>query len=281
MVDFFNSLYASMGITDNPEKQGLLNNYVPVIAVTYEDGYYIYFSEELKGSDNYMYTNKRWSEKFPYYYEDDDFIYSFTLTDKLTIYDKKNLLDTTKEQTVFTLDYHELSTAEEYAAFRAKRPGSFLLKDEDFYLIRKGTIINCIEKSLSYYCNKHNKIAQQLNITYNFALPVVDDSEWVRSIDNPSIVVLFQGYPYGDGSTDTYNRFAISGSNIKKDIVYYLEQKSWYYVYHKEGCSELSKDGLVFLDEPYYTVSDCAKKGAYACPYCSGGNGAFAPDYTP
>ena len=182
---------------------------------------------------------------------------------------------------MITLDYHELATNEKYAAFRSQRPSSFLLKDNDFYLIRKGTIINCIEKSLSYYCNKHNKIAQQLGITYHFAVPVVDGSEWVRSIDNPSIIVLFQGYPYSNGAADTYNRFAISGSNIKKDVVYYLEQKSWYYIYHKIGCPELSKDGLYFLDEPYYTVTDCVEKGAYACPYCNGGNGVFAPNYIP
>lgn len=278
--DFWLSMYSTLEITDNPDRQDYLKNYVPVIAVTYEDGYYLYYSDDYKGSDHYTCISKRWSEKQPYYYEDDDFIYSFTLSDTLTLYDKKKLLDTTGEQKIFTLDYHELQTDDEYAYFRSQRPDSFLLKDKAFYLIRKGCIKDGIEKSLAYYCNKHNLIAQQCGITYNFALPAVDNSEWSRGIDNPSIIVVFQGYPYGSGVDDTYNRFAISASQINKHIVYYLEQKDWYYIYHKADCPELKKEGIIFSEEPYYSIYDCVSKGAYACEKCCS-DGIHVPDYKP
>lgn len=278
--DFFMSLYANLDITNNPDKQDLIKRYVPVIAVTYEDGYYLYYSDEYKRSDNYTYISKRWSEKIPYYYEDEDFIYGFTLTDQLTIYDKNGLLDITGEQKVFTLNYHELSTADDYSYFRSQRPESFLLNDESYYLIRKGCITNNIEKSMTYYCNKHNQIAQQFGITYNFAMPVIDNSEWSRSIDNPSIIVVFQGYPYGNEVGDTYNRFAIAGAQINKNKVYYLEQKDWYYIYHRADCTKLKRDGIIFTDEPYYTIYDVVKKGAYACKLCKPED-IHAPNYTP
>lgn len=278
VTDFFASMYAAMDTTDKPDKQELLKNYVPVITVTCDDGYYLYYSEEYKGSDNYTYFSKRWSEKLPYYYEDEDFIYGFTLTNILSLYDKNGLLDATKEKKLYILDYHELATSENYSHFRVQRPNSFLLNDESFYLTRKNSVITGIENSMAYYCNKHNLIAQQLGITYNFAMPIVDNSEWTRSIDDPCIIIMFQGYPFKNGIEDTYNRFAIAGARIKKSTVYYLEQKEWYYLYHKNDCVEFKKDGIFFLEEPYYTVFDCAKKGAYACPICNE-TGVYAPDY--
>lgn len=278
--NFFISMYANLDITNDPEKQKLLKNYVPIIAVTYKDGYYLYYSDLYKGSDNYTYINKRWSEKQPYYYEDDDFVYSFTLSDNLTIYDKNGLLDPSGEQKIFTLDYKDLQTEDEYSSFRSERPDSFLLNDESFYLIRKGCIKDCIEKSMTYYCNEHNLIAKKNGITYNFAMPIIDNSDWTRAIDNPCIIVVFQGYPYGNNINDTYNRYAIAGSQINKNTVYYIEQKSWYFIYHRADCPELKKEGIVLLDEPLYSVSDCAEKGAYACEECLP-SGIHAPKYTP
>ncbi len=278
--DFFFSLFASLGIMDSPDKQELIRNYVPVIAVTCEDGYYLYYSGEYRSQDNTVCLSKQWSEKHPYYYEDKDFIYGFTLTDVLTIYDKNNLLDPSGEQSVFTLDYHELKDSDRYADFRLIRPDSFLFNEEAFYLIRKGCIVTEIEKSMAYFCNVYNGIAWQYGITYNFSIPVADNSEWTRSIDNPSILVTFQGYPLESSTTGTYNRFAIAGARIRKKEVYYLEQKEWYYLYHKADCAELKKGGILFLEEPYDTVLECAEKGAYACPICSS-TGVCVPDYEP
>lgn len=275
---FYYSIYAAMDITDNLDKQELLINYTPVIAVTCEDGYYLYFSDRFKDSNNETCINKRWSEKIPYSYEDNDFIYRFTLGDTLTLYDKNKLLDTTGEQVLFTLDYHDLSESEDYEYFRSERPDSFLLNDDKFNQVRKGCIIKDLETSLSYGCNKHNEIAKQYGITYNFAIPVIDNSEWVRSIDEPCIIVIFQGYPFGNG-LDTYNRYAIAGADVSKTQTYYIERKGWYYLYHTADCPELKKEGIELLEEAFHSILDCAEAGAYACTKCSGKTGVCAPDY--
>ena len=276
---FFMSLYSSFGILADKDSQTKLNLYVPVIAVKEENGYYIFFSDEYTGEDDFTYTAKRWSEKYPYYYEDEDFIYSFTLGDKVTIYDKNNILGST-EQRIYSMDYHDLKTKADYAAFRAARPGSLLLKDEVYQTVKRNTIINCLEETMTYYTSRHNKIAIQNGITYNFSLPPLSEDGWTKDIDNVSMYVVFQGYPYGSQPGEAYNKIATAGAKVTKRDTYYIEQKGWYLVYHKSTCPELQKDIIILNEEPYYDPIACIRQGAYQCPICTP-NGVFASDYDP
>jgi hypothetical protein len=278
---FFMSLDSTFGILEDLENREKLNLYIPVVTVTMEDGYYIFYSDEYKEADGNTYVSKRWSEKFHYVYEDNDFIYGFTLGDVVTLYDKNKLLDITGEQSVFQLDYHDLKVNDEYASFRIARPDSILLSDEAFVSIRKATLINCMEKSMAYYTSRHNHIAEQEGITYNFSLPAIREEEWEPYLDTNSMFVVFQGYPYGDKTGETYNRVASAGAKVSKRSVYYLEQKGWYLLYHVSKCPELQKEGIIFGEEPYYKVETCVATGAYACPVCIKDNGVYAPDYTP
>jgi hypothetical protein len=93
--------------------------------------------------------------------------------------------------------------------------------------------------------------------------------------------VVFQGYPYGNQVGEVYNRIASSGAKISKNRLFYLEQISWYYVYHRYNCPELENGGLILFDEPQYDIGSCAKRGGYACPVCNEESGANAPSYTP
>jgi hypothetical protein len=276
---FFTSLYSSLGILVAKDKQELIQAYVPVIAVTGEDGYYIYYSDEFIAGDGFTYYSKRWSEKFPYYYEDSDFIYGFTLSDTLTIYDKNKILDPLGEKVVHYIDYHEVQTSDRYSKFRIKCSNNFMLDDETFLLKKKEVIITEIEKSMKYYVSSHNKIARNYGITYNFALPIIDNSDYVRSIDNPSVIAIFQGYPYGTSPEYTCNRVAMAGAKITKNDVYYLEQISWYYIYHLDNCEKLQETTyLIDLNHPYYREEDCIQMGAYACEICING-GVNVPNY--
>ena len=237
---FFASLYSSFGVLSDSISQEKLMLYIPVITVTMEEGYYIFYSDEYTGADGYTYTAKRWSEKFPYSYEDEDFIYGFTLGDTATLYDKNGLLGETGDVT--RLDYHDMQTKEEYVAFRTAKPDSILLNDEAYALVRKGAIISCVEESMAYYTCRHNKIAEQNGITYNFSLPVMSEDDWAPYLDEVSMFVVFQGYPIGLGEGETYNRVASAGAKVSKNKVYYLEQKGWYLLYHDPDCPELDNN---------------------------------------
>lgn len=276
---FFMSLDSSFDVLSDKDSQEKLNLYVPVIAVTMENGFYVFYSDEYKGTDGYTYITRRWSEKFPYYYEDSDFIYSFTLGNKVSILDKNDLLGS-GIQKFYQMDYQDFQTEDAFAAFRKVRPASILLNNESYELVQKGCIIKSIETLLAYYTSRHNKIAAQYGITYNFSLPQMSDDEWALYIDDIGLIVVFQGYPYGSEAGETYNRIASAGAKVSKNQVYYIEQKGWYLVYHREICPELSKPGIILKDEPYYDPIECAKQGAYQCPVCME-NGIYAPEYNP
>lgn len=272
---FFLSLHTSFGVQNSKDMQDKLNAYVPVVTITMEDGYYIFYSDEFNDVDGSTYISKRWSEKQPYYYEDDDFIYGFTLSDVVTLYDKNNSLSS--DIKVHQLDYHDLQTKSEYEAFRVINTDSIMLNNEIFELVRKNTIITCIENTMAYYTSHHNRIAAQYGITYNFSLPTINKEEWMPYLNDISMFVVFQGYPYGNESGEVFNQIATAGVKVSKNHTFYLEQKGWYLIYHRSDCSELNKEGIIFKDEPYYTIESCAAKGAYACPICNKNTGVYAP----
>jgi hypothetical protein len=246
-----------------------------------EDGYYIFYSEEYRTPDGYQNVSKRWSEKHPYYYEDENFIYCFTLGDIVTLYDKEDSLSGGATRTIYTLDYHDIQNKEVYLAFRNTHPDSILLADDKFEIVRKGAIIKSIEESMAYYTSHHNHIAQQYGITYNFSLPVMREEEWAPYLDDVSMFIVFQGYPYGDQVGEVYNRIASSGAKISKKRLFYLEQIGWHYIYHRDDCPQLENGGIIMFDEPLYDIESCVTKGAYACPVCNDNSGANAPDYVP
>lgn len=278
VTSFFASLHSSFSILGDQEEGTKLNLYIPVIVITLEDGYYLHYSDEFTGSDGFTYIAKRWSEKLPYCYEDDDFIYGFTLGDVVHIYDKNGLLGGEEGQRVYSMDYHDVRVMDVFMDFRKARPNHLLLQDELFELLRKNTILGCIEDSMSYYTSRHNSIASQYGITYQFALPAMRKEQWAPFLDDPSMFVVFQGYPYGEEAGETYNRIAAAGAKVSKNRTYYVEQQGWYLIYHQKGCSEMSREDIILWDELYYNPIACIKEGCYSCPICID-NSVNAPDY--
>jgi hypothetical protein len=259
---FYSSLYANLGIISDKNAQAEIEMYIPVILLCDSDGYYVYYYNDYKDNDGKTYTKRIWSEKMPYPYRDDCFNYCFSLTDKVSIHDVNELLPDTI-QNVFEMDYHEFQTEEIYEEFRDNNRNCILLNDELYELTRKQTILNQLEEVLSYYTNKHNYIARQNGITYNFAFPPGSEEEWAQYLDDVSMVVVFQGYPYGADKNYTFNKVASAGANIIKKSFYYVEEKSWYKLAHKAGCPSLINNTMV-MEETFDSIEECAKIGAYS-----------------
>lgn len=264
LATFMTSLYSSMGIVSDVNAQTETEMYIPVILLGDYDGYYVYYYDKYIAEDGYTYSQRKWSEKMPYYYEDSYFIYKFTLSDKVYVYDVNNLLNS--PQDVIEVDYKEFQKDDTYNDFKAHHGDCILFNDEAFELIKKGAIINQLEKTLSHYTSKHNSIAQQNGITYNFSFPTGNEDEWAKYIDDVNLLVVFQGYPYGADRDYTFNKIASAGGNIIKKPVYYVEKRSWYYLAHIKGCPELASSSTV-LDETFDSIAACAKIGAY-CDDC-------------
>ena len=116
---------------------------------------------------------------------------------------------------------------------------------------------------MKLYINKHNHIASQYGITYTFALPTISDDDWNRTIDDISMMILFQGYQYGTSRTMVYNRYTISGARLRKSQLFYIQEYNGKKYYHTEDCELLTDKSDV-----YKTKEECAKEGAFECPIC-------------
>lgn len=246
---FLNSLYANFHILGLSALETKLKLYIPIIVITDMDGFYIYYTDSFY-DQGVSYVSSKWSEKIPYDYEENNIIYNFTMSDYLRLYDKnKNC----RLEGV----YKELSK---------QYPKTILEDDTVFDLVRRETIIGHIEEYMNYYINHHNKIAEQYGITYRFVLPQIDQADWYQTIDDISMLVIFQGYPYTENGTDTYNRYALGGARISKNKLYYVEKSldSEVYYYHKEECNYLLKKQQVYM-----TKEECALQGAFPCPECN------------
>ena len=261
---FFTSFYSSMGIISDPNAQAELEMYIPVILLCDYDGYYVYYYDTFTAEDGYTYSKRIWSEKMPYYYRDDYFIYRFTLSDRVIIYDINELLPLPVD--VIEADYHEFQKDDRYTLFRLHHSDHFLFDDDKYELVKKGAIINQLENVLSYYTSRHNSIARMNGISYNFSFPSGLEEEWAGYMDDRNMLVVFQGYPYGADRDYTFNKIASAGANIIKKPVYYVEKKGWYHLAHIKGCPELAGSATV-LEESFESLEACAKAGAY-CDDC-------------
>ncbi len=119
---------------------------------------------------------------------------------------------------------------------------------------------------MNYYISKYNNIAYQFGITYQFWLPSIDKADWYRTIDDISIFVIFQNYPYYVGSLDTYNRYSFGGARITKSNLYYIKGVNGIKYYHKADCDYIN---INEMENTYFTKEECAIEGAFPCPDCN------------
>lgn len=273
LTRFFICLYSSLGIISDMSAQAEIEMYIPVILLCDVDGFYVFYYDEYKGADGNTYIERIWTEKNPYSYEDEYFIYRFTLTDMIYLYDKNNHLNT--GEVAIEGDYKEFQTSPMYANFRRLYSNSILLNDESYELVKKGAIISKLENTMAYYTSRHNSIASRQGITYSFSFPTDKQDEWAQYIDDVNILVVFQGYPYGPDRDYTYNKIASARANIVKKPRYYVEEKSWYLLVHRQGCEKLIDNDMIF-EETFDTIEECVKLGAYCCECIE--HGARVPD---
>lgn len=278
---FFNSLYASLGILSDSLACERILAYVPVILVTTDNGYYLMYQDVYIASDNKSYISKRWTEKIPYVYEDDNFIYQLTTTNNVTIYDKNNVIDSKGEDKLYKINIRSFQSNPDFSRISSMLDNNCLLRldESDYVEVRQQAIISQIENDLSWYVSRHNDIAKKLGISYGFAMPVINASDWQKALEGTGIMVFFQGMPLQQARGEFYNNFAFAGAGLRKKAAYYIEQKDWFYIYHKESCSEI-EENLYISREQYDTVEECARLGAYSCEICCPG-GVHAPSYEP
>jgi hypothetical protein len=119
------------------------------------------------------------------------------------------------------------------------------LSDENFDEIRRRTIISVITEEMNRQLELHNRYAAWNGISYHFSLPVIDMEEWYRTVDDVTLLCVFQGYPYASSQLGTYQKVVLSGARIHK------EQEEWK---KKEG--ETNGKDKLSGEEEFYSAGE-------------------------
>lgn len=269
---FFNSLFASFGISDSPTGQNELKLYIPVLLVTDVDGFYVmHHCKNEAESISVM----QWTHKMPYCFssvikdpDDPSAVFQYTVNYKMG--DEVSLALTYKGSTKFyegkyrylTNLYSDSMLADFMTV--ATRPGQ-VFDSETFDEVRVSAMAYQIAKKVNYYVNEHNDIARSYGISYEFKLPESATDSFARTIDSVSLMAMFQGYPFGVGTDDVYSRFSVSGSRLFKTGRYVVEETaSGVKYYHRPNCPRITDRSMTFA-----TKKECAEHGAYPCGECN------------
>lgn len=249
---FFQSMYSGFGILHDEMAKQQLREYVPLLLITDRDGFYLWYHREYEDKGRNM--KECLSEKYPYAYSVPD--------------DKER---TAKIQVGFTINQTVYIVSGGHTVFCGTRqdaaqhfPKIDFLKDaEAFEEIRRETIIDAISGKINQYINRANKIARRYGITYRFSIPYLDQAAWARTLDDIAVVAFFQGYPYGNHITETYNQYAVGGARVCKLNYYYITMEGGTLFYHRKSCEDY-RENLI----PYDSKRECALRGAYPCEKC-------------
>ena len=291
---FYDSLFASFGISDMPASRENMKLYVPVICVTEPDGFYIY-SDEVVYSPSGTGTEvfRCWTEKRTYNFREEtapsgyratDFIIRFMGKGYCYVFDTQGIIHGKKGE-LFRIYLDDF--VQEYSAYTPtavpsaeaeytdivtvlkgpKNYWSLLSHPEEFRDTEANVRAEQLEEALNYYCNEHNYVAQQQGILYTFSIPSFDAETYLRATEGTSFLAFFQGYPVPGTSGETFNRYSVSNAQVEMVQAYYIDDTLTYH--SREDCP-LATEIIDSAGSQY----GAAAKGAYACDRCYPDTGA-------
>lgn len=266
---FYESLYASFGAMDNAVLQSDLQLYTPVLAIIGTDGFFVVHNSV----NNYGRLVKVWSEKLPFQrqfsYKDSfgrEHYYTvvFRLDDRVSVILHDGT--TSASSRIYTGKYNELAERYPTSPIADVFRRTILAEDGTFFNWKSQVIVDSVVSQMNFFAKKNNDIANAFGISYNFMLPESASSDLANSIGDVSLVVLFQGFPYGGSTSDTFSKFSVSGAQMSKQTYYYVRYSNIdaRCYYHELGCTRDNNNPSY----QYVSDVDAALTGALPCPYC-------------
>lgn len=196
--NFFQALYINLGIMENPMKKELCKFYVPFIAFVENERVKPYI--QVSEGKNSLISFQAGKEILYQWKSNNGQVLQFTLSDYV-------IYESTNEQIRIEGNYKDV---------RENLPLELRWTMEEFHEKKKSEIIESIKQCVNYCVNYQNQLAARLGIHYEFSLPFIEYEDWYRTVQDVSMFALMQGYPYGNGVTGVYNRFAFGGARIAK-----------------------------------------------------------------
>jgi len=243
---FYFSLKNNLKYTTDEYQMKLLKTYTPAIIILEHDGCCLCSFEVNTDNNGEKHQAQIIRPKKYYMYETPDFICNFTISDTIIIYNKKT---------------GERIEGKREDLIQESMP-RFLESKIEFEALRYRVMTKVVETEMLKGINKHNLMAKNNSISYEFYLPTIDDEDWERTIESIGMIAFFQGMPLNIGDS-VYNGYALAGAQIFKQEGYYLDYEKGLSYYHRAGCTKLKNQEL-----RYANPEECAKEGAFPCDIC-------------
>lgn len=198
--NFYDYLALNLGLFLHSDKAERIARYTPVIMYILQDGYY-YVCQNREVDNKIQGKSSLYISDFiPFQSDVENYRIFYTIEDRLVIQNRET-------NARYEGTYEDLKEA-----FHDVLPHSY----KEFDTVRRMVINRQIEATMNACIKSHNMIAKRCGIQYRFSLPVVEREEWYNSVNDITMLTIFQAYPYGTKSLGTYNRVALSGARIKK-----------------------------------------------------------------
>lgn len=194
---FLTALYANLGIMEKPMEQELCKFYIPYILFVERDGIIPFCHGENSNREVVSFSRKD-KKMYEILGEKGDVLY--VMLSDMVVYESSE----------------EVRVEGEYRDVIQELPVYFQWDYEVFLERKRDCVIELIKNCTKECINHQNEIALRYGIHYEFTLPKISYNDWYRSIEDVSMLVLFQGYPFGNGVTGRFNRFAFGGARIRK-----------------------------------------------------------------
>ncbi|MBD8523756.1 hypothetical protein [Lysinibacillus fusiformis] len=197
---FLQSLAINYGVEDKINAD-YLSRYVPVFAIVDYDGLLLNVYKKYQGHNGEE-LDRVWLPKIPFSYSDDEGnVVNFTIDEDIEVYDS---------------GINEWFYGKREEVIRDGEVTVPLLNNQnEFDQVRRTTIVNVLQENLAYYINEHNVYSKGLDVTYKFALPLIDQEDWYNTVDDISILAFMQGNPY-KYADDVYHEYAFVGARLNK-----------------------------------------------------------------
>ncbi len=225
---FLDSFYLYFNAGDDVSKVLLRSNILALVILDY-DGFYIYGASDKGG-----YIDHTLSEKYPYKYEEGDFAYIFSFGDDVKVVDMRDMTD--KDERLGHLFADTLY--------------------EDELIIRSKAINDSVVAKLKNTLLMHRELADAIGSSFDYFLPLGENSSLKRQIDSVGLISIVQGEGYPKLATRTFTKGGVfektgirridymAGDIEEKDLIYAFELNgNKYYSKHKE---DAGKDYLIF-----------------------------------
>ena len=181
---------------------------------------------------------------FEYYYNAK--IFSEEVAELTKTVSQKNAIDANGKELKFGVD---TGTGKIFVANEDNDP---LMSDSIFNENRMQVIKKSIESNLVAAIANYNIYSSN---SYEFSLPILQETDWEKITNNVSVISLLQGLPIG---YKYYNNYCVLTNNsneetVKKENIYIITENAGAREYHLVGCKHLIEDSTETITATAYS----------------------------